>query len=56
MEDLRRINHSAVDTKDLADLAEYHRFLEQFQMEAAQAHKDNLLFGDVRLFQPGKRS
>jgi len=54
MEDLWRIKRSAVDMKDLADLAEYHRFLDRFQVEEAKAHKNNLLYGDVRLCSPDK--
>jgi hypothetical protein len=45
MEDLWRVKSSSVDMKDLADLAEYHRFKE----EEADDNKRNLLYGDVRL-------
>ena len=55
MEDLWRIKRSAVDMKDLADLAEYHRFLERFQVEEAKAHKNNLLYGDVRFGSPARK-
>jgi len=48
MEDLWRVKSSPVDMKDLADLAEYHRFLDRFQAEETQAHRNNLLYGDAR--------
>jgi hypothetical protein len=49
MEDLWRVKSSSVDMKDLADLAEYHRFLDRFKEEEADDNKRNLLYGDVRL-------
>ncbi len=49
MEDLWRIKGSAVDMKDLADLAEYHRFLDRFNAEEASDNKNNLLYGEARL-------
>lgn len=49
MEDLWRIKSSSVDMKDLADLAEYHRFLDRFKEEEANDNKNNLLYGDGRL-------
>jgi len=54
MEDLWRVKSAAVDMKDLADLAEYHRFLERFKVEEAEGHKNNLLYGDVKLGSPVK--
>ncbi len=48
MEDLWRVKNSSVDMKDLADLAEYHRFLDRFQAEEAGDHQSNLLYGDAR--------
>lgn len=56
MEDLWRNKKSAVGMKGLADLAEYQRFLERFQVEEERAHKDNLLYGDLRLVQPGRKN
>lgn len=55
MEDLWRIKRSAIDMKDLADLAEYHRYLERFRREELSSHKDNLLYGDARFGAPGNR-
>ena len=49
MEDLWRVKRSSVDMKDLADLAEYHRFLDRFKEEEADDNKRNLLYGDARL-------
>lgn len=54
MEDLWRVKSSAVDMKDLADLAEYHRFLDRFQVEEEKANRSNLLYGDLRLGSPDK--
>ncbi|MBE0575990.1 MAG: hypothetical protein IH613_08850 [Desulfuromonadales bacterium] len=48
MEDLWRVKNSSVDMKDLADLAEYHRFLDRFQAEEVGDHERNLLYGDAR--------
>ena len=47
MEDLWRIKGAAVDMKDLADLAEYHRFLDRFEGDEVDDHKSNLLYGDA---------
>ncbi len=47
MEDLWRVKSSSVDMKDLADLAEYHRFLDRFKNEEADDHQRNLLYGDA---------
>ena len=47
MEDLWRVKNSSVDMKDLADLAEYHRFLDRFQAEEASDNQRNLLYGDA---------
>jgi hypothetical protein len=55
MEDLWRIKSSAVDMKDLADLAEYHRFLDRFEVEETETHKRDLLYGDIRLSPPSKK-
>lgn len=49
MEDLWRVKNSSVDMKDLADLAEYHRFLDRYQAEELGDHQRNLLYGDARL-------
>ena len=49
MEDLWRVKSSSVDMKDLADLAEYHRYFASFKEEEADDNKRNLLYGDVRL-------
>ena len=49
MEDLWRVKGSSVDMKDLADLAEYHRFLDRFKEEEVDDNKRNLLYGDARL-------
>jgi hypothetical protein len=54
MEDLWRVRSSAVDIKDLADLAEYHRFLERFRHGDADNHKNRLLYGDARFGSPDK--
>lgn len=48
MEDLWRIKKSAVDMKDLAELAEYHRFLDRFRDEELTNHMDRLMYGDAR--------
>jgi len=48
MEDLWRVKSSSVDMKDLADLAEYHRFLDRFKNEEADDHQRNLLYGDAQ--------
>jgi hypothetical protein len=34
--------------KDLADLAEYHRYLDRFQAEEASDNQRNLLYGDAK--------
>lgn len=47
MEDLWRVKRSSVDMKDLADLVEYHRFLDRFEDEESHDHQRNLLFGDA---------
>ena len=47
MEDLWRIKNSSIDMKDLADLAEYHRFLDRFQAEEDSDNERNLLYGDA---------
>jgi hypothetical protein len=52
MEDLWRVRSSAVDIKDLADLAEYYCFLERFRHEEADDHKNRLLYGDARFGSP----
>jgi hypothetical protein len=54
MEDLWRVKKAAVDMKDLADLAEYHRFLDRFEDEEADDHKGNLLYGGA-LFGPADK-
>lgn len=54
MEDLWRVKSSPVDMKDLADLAEYHRFLDRFQAEEAATNTNNLLYGNVRFGAPVK--
>ena len=48
MEDLWRVKRSSVDMKDLADLAEYHRFLDRFESDEANDHQRNLLYGDAQ--------
>jgi hypothetical protein len=48
MEDLWRVKRAAVDMKDLADLAEYHLFLDRFEAEEADDHQRNLLYGGAR--------
>ncbi len=48
MEDLWRVKSSAVDMKDLADLAEYHRFLERFRHEEIDDNMNRLLYGEAR--------
>lgn len=55
MEDLWRVKSSAVDKKDLVDLAEYHRFLNRFQIEETETRKRDLLYRDIRLGSPGKK-
>jgi len=47
MEDLWRVKRSSVDMKDLADLAEYHRFLARFETDEAGENQRNLLYGDA---------
>lgn len=54
MEDLCSVKRSSVDMKDLADLAEYHRFLSRFESEEAHANQSNLLYGDAH-FGPVER-
>ena len=49
MEDLWRVKSSSVDMKDLADLAEYHRFLDRFKEDEADDNSRYLLYGDARL-------
>jgi len=49
MEDLWRIRRSGVDHKDLADLAEYHRFLDRFRTSEEAEHRRDLLYGDASL-------
>ena len=48
MEDLWRVKGSSVDMKDLADLAEYHHFLDRFANEEVGEHQRNLLYGDAQ--------
>ena len=48
MEDLWRVKKSSVDMKDLADLAEYHRYLDRFEGEEADGNQRNLLYGDAQ--------
>lgn len=48
MEDLWRVKNCSFDMNDLADLAEYHRFLKRFQAEEEGSHQRNLLYGDAR--------
>lgn len=48
MEDLWRVKRSSVDMKDLADLAEYHRFLDRFEIEEVSENRRNLLYGDAQ--------
>jgi hypothetical protein len=48
MEDPWRVKSSAVAINDLADLAEYHRFLERFRHEAADDNMNRLLYGEAR--------
>jgi len=48
MEDLWRIKRSSIDMKDLADLAEYHRFLDRFETEEVDENQRNLLYGDAQ--------
>ncbi len=47
MEDLWRIQKSAVDMTDLASLAEYHRYLDRFEAEEEDKNSRNLLYGDA---------
>ena len=47
MEDLWRVRKSGVPLKDLADLAEYHRFLDRFKAEEEQQHHRDLLVGNA---------
>lgn len=54
MEDLWRVKRAAVDLKDLADLAEYHLFLDRFQAEEAGDNQRNLLYGGARFGSRGK--
>jgi len=54
MEDLWRVRKSAVDRKDLADLAEYHKFLERFRSEEEAGHRRELLYGEARISRSGK--
>jgi hypothetical protein len=48
MEDLWRVKSSAVDMKDLADLAQYRRFLERFWQEETDDNMNRLLYGEAR--------
>lgn len=48
MEDLWRVKKSSVDMKDLADLAEYHRYLDRFRGEEIDGNQRNLLYGDAQ--------
>ena len=54
MEDLWRIQNSAIDMKDLADLAEYHRFLDRFQHEEEGDHRRELLYGGANFGSEGQ--
>ena len=56
MEDLWRVKRAAVDMKDLADLAEYHLFIDRFEGEEVDDHKDNLLYGDASFGAADKKS
>lgn len=55
MEDLWRVKRSSVDMKDLADLAEYHHFLDRFESDEVGGHQRNLLYGDAK-FDPVKKT
>lgn len=55
MEDLWRVKGAAVDMKDLADLAEYHRFLDRFEGDEVDDHKSNLLYGGALFGSAGKK-
>jgi hypothetical protein len=49
-----RIPNSAIDMKDLADLAEYHRFLDRFQHEEEGDHRRELLYGGANFGTEGQ--
>ena len=48
MEDLWRVRQSSIDLHDIADLAEYHRFLNRFNEQEQTRHMNDLLYGDAR--------
>jgi len=46
MEDLWRIQDSGVDMEEIADYAEYHRFLNRFTANEEKSNRRYLLFGE----------
>lgn len=46
MEDLWRVQNSGVDVDNIADEAEYKRFLERFSKEEEKVNQSRLLYGE----------
>jgi len=49
MEDLWKLKEMRYRVNDLADRAEYNRFVERFHKEEELSHRDNLLYGQVKI-------
>ena len=47
MEDLWRFENSGIDIEDIADIAEYKRFLKRFSNEEETNNRSRLLYGDT---------
>ena len=52
MEDLWRIQNSGIELEDLADLAEYQRFLKRFRDNEEQGNRRELLYGEQNPLRP----
>jgi hypothetical protein len=46
MEDLRRVQDSAIEVKDFADIVIFKRFLDRFCKDEEDNHRRRLLYGD----------
>ena len=46
MEDLWRVQDSAIEVKDFDDIVDYKRFLDRFCKDEENKHRRKLLFGD----------
>lgn len=56
MEDLWKLKEMRYRVNDLADRAEYNRFVERFHKEEESGHKKNLLYKQVQLNKTQKDS